>query len=226
MQIFFMNNCLALLILFQSTACYCQSVDKVMEQNRVYSSKSAKAEKYYHEGYADLQKNLFLKAIAQFRMAIDADSNFVDAYNDLGVCYTRISKPDSAVYYYRVSLRKYPKGSVATLDLAIVAYRQNNYEKAIDYYKLYINLKREDPEGYYGLLRSYIGLKMFDQAIENGKIAEKYYKKNNSAYIGDCYNYLCIAYFSKNNREMAKTYLELAQEAGVTVDQQIVDALK
>ncbi len=219
-------NLVAIIFVFKTTACFCQTGDKVLEYERVAHSKSIKAEEYYHAAHNDFDKEAYQSAIEKYKIAIALDSDYIDAFDNLGLAYRKMNKLDSAEYCYFASLRKYPQGYVPVMNLAIVEERRGNPQKAADYYKKLVTLRDDDPEGYYGLLRMYVTLKMYSEALDNGNTAEKYYKKNNSPYIGDCYYYLCFTHYNLNNIEMARKYMNLAQNAGVTVDKNMVEALK
>lgn len=187
---------------------------------------SAKAKSYYNEAHDAMEKHDFRSSIQLLKLAIGEDSEYIDAYDNLGLSYRQLDMLDSAEYYYLLSVRKYPKGTVARRNLAVVEEKKGHFDKAERYYKEVISIDSKDPEGYYGLMRIYFGQNKFDAALENGKKAEQYYAERNDPYIGDCYIMLCVTHIMMNNIDVAKQYLKKAQNKGVQVPSQILDALK
>ncbi len=213
------------MIILNAPVCFCQN-GRIIGNELYAPTKSEKARGYYNAGHRYIEEKNFGKAIENFRLSITADTNYIDAYDNMGIAFRQLNMLDSAEHCYLVSRRKYPKGTVAIRNLAIVEDLRGNYKKAYDYYKQALAIDNKDPEAYYGLSRECLYLKQYPEALENGNMVEKLYKQMNSPYMGDCYYNLCIIHLIMNNKALSKSYMELAQKAGVKIDQAISDALK
>ncbi len=195
--------------------------------NEVYvPTKSAAARSYYNTAHAAIEKRDFKKAAQYLRQAIAEDPGYIDAYDNLGLTYRQMDMLDSAEYYYLLSVKKYPKGTVAKRNLAVVEEKRGHLDKAERYLKESLEVDSKDPEAYYGLMRVYFAQKKFDAALESGKKAEQYYTERNDPYIGDCYSMLCIVYIFMNDKEKARQYVTLAKSKGIEMPQPVLDALK
>lgn len=199
---------------------------KIIENDLYKPTKSAEAKAYYNNGHDNLEAGDYPKAVANFKLAIAADPNYIDAYDNLGLVFRQMDLLDSAERYYLISHKKYPKGAVALRNLAVVQEYRGDYEKAIEYYKQAKAIDTKDPESYYGLSRMYFLLKKYKEALENGNATEKLYKQRNDPNIGDCYFILCMIHISMGNKPAAIKYRDLAHSVGFKVPQQLEDALK
>ena len=205
----------------------CLGQEKRVISNELYTpTESETARNYYNSGHDYFVQENFKKAVEYYKMAILEDPNYIDAYDNLGLSFRNLNLLDSAQKYYLISHSKYPKGAVAITNLAVVQEYKNNTEGAIIYYKKAIEIEPENPEGYYGLSRMYLNSNKYEDALKYGLIAEKYYKLNNSPYIGDCYYLLCLIYYYNNNKPLAQKYLALSKKAGIDVNKNIEKDLK
>jgi tetratricopeptide (TPR) repeat protein len=202
------------------------SSQTIIQREQYTGTKSDVARKYYSEGTSALDARQFKNAIAPLRAAVAEDHNYIDAYDNLGVAYRNLNQLDSAEYFYRESIRRYPKGVVALVNLGKVSERRGNFTQALEYYKQAVAIKPDDAESYFSLMRGYSLLKKFPEALENGYKAEQYYKKANSPYIGDCYLLMCVINIQTNKMEEARKYRDLAKATGKTLPPALADALK
>lgn len=204
----------------------CLSQNRLIS-NEIYTpTESETARKYYNIGHDYFIQGNFKKAVELYKQAIVEDPNYIDAYDNLGLSFRNLNLLDSAQKYYLISHSKYPVGTVAITNLAVVQEYKKNTEGAIIYYKKAVEIEPENPEGYYGLARMYLQIDKYDEALKNGLIAEKYYKQNNSPYIGDSYYVLCLIYYYNNNKPLAQKYLALSKKAGINVNKNIENDLK
>jgi tetratricopeptide (TPR) repeat protein len=217
-----------LFLLFLSTSLFSKSqVQTTLIQDVVYTpTKSSDAKFNYNKAHDYFDKNDYESAIKYYKLAILIDSNFIDAYDNLGLSYRRCNKLDSAELYYLLSSKKYPKGEASVMNLGVVEHFRKNYTKAIYYYDKLIVINPKNPEAYYGLSKIYCDKGDYKLAYKNGIFAEKFYSELNSPYIGDCYYQLCIVCINRNDKKNAKKYLRLAKSQGVEIDNQIENILK
>ena len=166
---------------------------------------------YYNKGVEIIFDDVN-KAVDYFIMAINYDSKFVQAYDNLGKAYRMLKKYDLAIKSYELSLKVFPKGTSAHQNLAIVYSELGNYSKAIDEYNIVIKMLPSDPEGYYGLANTYLGISEFNKALPIALKALKLYEKNPPNYIGDSYAQITLIYYYLREMSMAKKYMEISKE--------------
>ena len=200
------------------------SIVSLSQENRLLEnilykpSESEKAIKYYNEAHYYFEEKNFEKAVILYKLAIIEDPDYIDAYDNLGIAYRYLNLLDSAESYYLLSHRKYPKGTVAIINLAVVQNLKGNSEGAIVYYEQSIELEPENPEGYYGLSRMQLILENYGEAFKNGQIAVNYYKQINSPYIVDGYYLLYLICYNNKDIQLAQKYLDLSKAAGIALD--------
>lgn len=219
-------KCIALIVIVFTNISIGYSQGRILTSDTTKMRVSDKANKYYNEGYEYFEKKEFKKAITFYKLAINEDAGFIDAYDNLGLSFRQLNQLDSAEYYYQISVSKNPNGYNANQNLAVVEELRNNYDKAIGYYKKLIELEAENPEGYYGLARMQYASGKLTDAFKNGQLAEKYYKQIKSPYIGDCYYILCIICYTNKDIPMAKKYLALCKQERVEIDKMLEKALQ
>ena len=84
----------------------------------------------YNDGTNAIESRNYKLAIQKFRKVILLDPNFTDCYDNLAVCYRRIEKLDSAIYYYKISLKIFPKNRLALNNLGLTYLEKNQFKEA------------------------------------------------------------------------------------------------
>jgi len=210
-----------LFYLMSASVSFGQIDPKVVETGLYKSTTSDKAKKFYNLAEVNFQNRNYEKAIEQYKLAILEDSNYIEAYDNLGLAFRKTNALDSAEFYYLLSHKKYPKGGTALQNLAIVEQIRGNVPKAIGYYEQLIEIDPKDPEGYYGISILQVNSGKLEDGLKNAHLAEQYYKEVNSPYIGDCYYLLFSIYYHIKDKPSAKKYLDLSKKAGVKIDPKI-----
>lgn len=205
---------------------FAQVASRIVEGDIYTATRSEAAALLYNDAIHNFEIKNFKEAISLNKQAILIDTTFIDAYDNLGLCYRQINKLDSASYYYNISRIKYPKGVISIMNLALIEQIKGDNKKAINYYDQMIIIEPENPEGYYGASGIKFQLGEDEEAIKYGLLAEKYYKNIESPYIGDCYKLLCVLYINTNNMPLAKKYHNLAKKAGIKIEKEIEERLK
>ena len=172
---------------------------------------------YYNKGVKIIFDDVN-KAVDYFIMAINYDSKFVQAYDNLGKAYRMLKKYDLAIKSYELSLKIFPNGTSAHQNLAIVYNELGDFSKAIDKYNIVIKMLPLDPEGYYGLANTYLGVSEFNKALPIALKALKLYEKNPPNYIGDSYAQITLIYYYLGKLSMAKKYMEISKEKFILND--------
>jgi len=212
--------------LFSTALGYTQEQGKVITTKVVSPTKSDKAREYYNKASDYFDQNNFKKAVELNKLAIAADTNYIDAYDNLGLAYRKLNLLDSAEYYYKYSFEKNPTNTTPLQNLAVIAELRNNFQQAKLLYLMITSMEPENPEGFFGMARMHLTLGENEEALKSGQMAEKLYEKINSPYIGDCYYILCITHLQLKNMDLAKKYLTLTKKAGLSIDPNIEKALK
>jgi len=108
------------------------------------------------------------KAEEQFKMAVDIDKNYSEAYNFL--CYLNYSREryDAALMYCNKALENvlYATPELAYYNMGKVYFSQRQFDKAVESYK---NALLRNPlffQGYYALALAYDANKMYGPAAE------------------------------------------------------------
>ena len=115
---------------------------------------------------------------------------------------------DEAISWYKKSVEIYPENPVAHQNLAVAYQYQGKIDEAISEYQILIEIDPNNPEGYYGLGNVYLNSNRPDEAISNFEKAEELYEKASSPYLNDAKFSLGLAYFTKEEYVIAKSYFE------------------
>ena len=151
--------------------------------------------------------------------AIKIEPKFVQAIDNLGKVYRILEKYDLAEKYYKKSIEIFPNGSTAHQNLAVVYDRQGRYNEEVEEYKKVIKINSQDPEGYFGLAKTYLyRTNEIDLALKNALKALELYKKNPPNYIGDGYQLVGLIYYYSGDETNAKKYIQIAKEKHIEND--------
>ena len=107
------------------------------------------AQKYFTSGQELMINHRYLDAVEQFRLAIDEDSEFVDAYKNLAAAYTKMA--ESEAEYYEDALETYEDLEIIVDDdvaikknKAFILAKLDELQDAIDTYDEIIELAPDD----------------------------------------------------------------------------------
>lgn len=158
-------------------------------------------------------------AAEYYLKAIKIEPKFVQAIDNLGKVYRILEKYDLAEKYYKKSIEIFPNGSTAHQNLAVVYDRQGRYNEEVEEYKKVIKINSQDPEGYFGLAKTYLyRTNEIDLALKNALKALELYKKNPPNYIGDGYQLVGLIYYYSGDETNAKKYIQIAKEKHIEND--------
>ena len=104
--------------------------------------------------------------IANYRKALQIDSNYVDAWNNLGVAYFYYSNLDSAVICLRKALDKNPDYPPAHNNVAYILDILGEHDKAIAHYQKAIQLRPNYVIALSNLVDTYVHKQDYDSARE------------------------------------------------------------
>ncbi|HAO45682.1 MAG TPA: hypothetical protein DCQ97_02070 [Chitinophagaceae bacterium] len=186
----------------------CDSLRLLMTSNEEKETEASysndpEAIKQYNDGIKLLNKGDYAGALPYFKKAVEADSRFAYAWDNVGICSRRTGDLDNALKAYNKSLELSPGGKTPLQNIPVVYEMKKEYAKAIEAYKNFLNYFPHDAEAYYGMGR--IGI-LYTDDMENGvdNMCKAYnlYVKNNSPYRSDAQSNLAYAY--KKMKEQGK----------------------
>jgi len=227
-----------LIICFSVTSLYS---DKTPERNLKFMStpdgandeitgyngtENPEALRHYNSALDAFRANKPEEAVSFYKMAIQEDPRFVEAYDNLGRVYRGMNMPDSAIYYYDKSLELFPKGEFANQNKAIVYFYEEDYDKAIEQYEHMIDILPESPEGYYGLAQVYLQTLDLEDAITSIDKAIELYIKKESPILSDGYVTKALIYARMEDIQNVKKNLILAKENGAVLNENMLSLIE
>jgi tetratricopeptide (TPR) repeat protein len=219
----------ALILLITGTA-KAQKVDSngmrmLKEVQQYTSSTNDDARKFYELGYRNVEKGDLKNGIKYYKKAIGLDSGFVDAYDNCGIAYRHLDMLDSAVWCYTRSIKKYPKGKLSHMNLAVAYSLQKKYDEALSEYDILQTIDPNDPESYYGKAHIYLLANNPDKALPEAEKSLKLYQKYSPDLVGDAEAQIGLCYYFKGDKKNAKKYITKAKQDKGIVPQRVADDL-
>lgn len=111
------------------------------------STQDKKATKYYQEAAAMMKRVQYPESIEPLKRALERDQNFIEAWQALGLCYSKINEVEEAIRCYEKPIeidktsRRVPRSYFALADLYFIT---ENYQKALDNANLYKEVRQND----------------------------------------------------------------------------------
>ncbi len=213
---------ITIISVFYSATLFAQDISApakfILGDDSMYQgSKNYKAVEFYNKAVIEQGKDSIENAIEFYKKALEIDSNYVLALDNIGICYRRLGKADLAIDSYQKSIAIFPKGTFAHVNLALIYSLQEKTDLAIIEYEKVVKLNPSEPEGYFGLAMMYFNNKDADNAILNAKECVRLYKASESGMEGDGEYLLAQSYYLKEEDEKAKYWFKRAKENGVDV---------
>ncbi len=163
-----------------------RAVSSENKENEYSTSKNPEALKQFDAGVDIMNKNNYAEALPYFKKAVEIDSMFVFAWDNVGLCYRKTNDLDKALEAYSKSLSIDPKGHVPLQNIAIVYEYKKDYDKEIDAYQKLLAIYPDDPEVFYGIGNVYAFYKKdLEKGLDNFCKAYNLYIKLNSPYRVD-----------------------------------------
>lgn len=181
-------------------------------------SDKEKAREYYDMGIRATEQNNIEKAIKYYKTAVESDSKFAFAWDNLGYSYRKINEFDKAVECYKKSLALDPKGKMPLMNIAVALQLSNKNDEAKKYYRIYKDYYKDDPESYYGIGRIFFFEKNYEPALENMIKAYGLYKKMNSPYYTDAEKHIAFIYNEYKKKGKLEEFTKLAEKFGLKIN--------
>ena len=187
---------------------------------------SVRAGTLYNKATQLLEAKKYNEAITLYEQALIADSNYVNALDNLGLVFYELQKLDSAEYYFGVSLRKNPNGLAALQNMGLILESKNEPEKALEYYQKISRISPDNGQGFYNQARVYGTAGMLDKALPLALQSETLFQKAKNPDLAIAHDLLLKIYYGMHNIPKAKEYLALCKKDKLEIDPDIEKALK
>jgi tetratricopeptide (TPR) repeat protein len=176
---------------------------------------------YYQMGEVYNQMGEHDQALSEYRKALQIEPNLVEAYYGLATCYNKMGLVDDEISAYQSVLALKPDMFAALVNLGNAYFEQDNYIQAIEQYKKAVVVQPGEAMLYYNLGAAYSNNKNYEQAITEYLKAIQIDPK-----IGDAHYGLAIGYYQLKKYESAWKHIRIAQDMGVEVRGDQLDAIK
>ncbi|MCS3532024.1 tetratricopeptide repeat protein [Chryseobacterium sp. JUb7] len=185
----------------------CPSIKNLVnaaESKEEHMTGNKEARDFYDKAIAATEKEDWKEAIKNYKSALEKDSKFVYAWDNLGICYRRVGEYDNAISAYKKSLEIDPKGKMPLQNLAITYSYKKEYQKAIDSYLSFDKIHPGDAEVYYGIGQIYYEyLKDYEKSLDYMSKAYNIYTDQKSPYRSDAET--IINYIYRKMKDDGKT---------------------
>jgi len=172
-----------------------------VDDYKISDYKSYKWDFFINSGYKQIENEDYVKAIENFKKAIDKGCVYPKIFNDTLICFIKIDKFDDGISFVE---KYWDKNSLATAYkiLALAYFNVQNLEKSAQYYDK-TDLK---DEGFYKIADSLLNSNKIDESI-------KYYEKTFKVKSG----YIKVAdYYLKNSKiDLALNFYEKSDDAKI-----------
>jgi len=205
-----------------------ESLEKTSNKDKLLEREALK---YFRKGVSFSLSKEYLKAIVEYKVAVELKYDFHEAYYNWGTALlelTQIKEDKESEDLFKESFEKYKKAiefkhdkheaynnwGIALSNLAEIKEgkeSENLFKKAIDKYKKSIEFKHDKHEAYYNWGTVLSGLAKIKEGRESEVLFEQSFEKLEKAleYGGQSYNLSCN-YALKGNKENALKYLEIS----------------
>jgi len=161
------------------------------------------------------------QAIANYKKALQINRNLVEAHYGLALCYSKLGLIDDEIWQYRRVLMIQPDMLAALVNLGNAYFGQEKFDLALEQYKKAARIEPNNPMVHYNLGAAYSKNKDYENSVASYARAVKLDPK-----LGDAHYGLAFGYYQLNKFELAWKHIKTAQQLGVEVTQDQLDAIK
>ncbi len=123
------------------------------------------ADKLHTEGLMLFDQGKYRDALEVWFHEIILDPMRPRPYNNIGITYRKLGKPDIAISYHKKAISVDPSFGHSYYSLGLIYYDKQDYKAALDMFLKAIRNKYADADVYYGMGQSYKNLKEYDEAL-------------------------------------------------------------
>lgn len=185
-------------------------------------SKNTKAMALYNLGSRLLyQGDDYAKAATFLEEAVRLDSTFVEAIDNLAVCYRRLGKYEESIKCSEDSIRAFPNGEIAHCNLALTYSLINQQKKALYEYKKVKDINPTNAEAFYGSAVICYEQNDLTRALLNAAEAERLYRKTSNNLLGDAEELMGRIYLKMGYTESAREWSSRALRHKPDIDKEL-----
>ena len=169
------------------------------------NSNQLTAEDWFQKGYNANEIGEYDNAILYWQKAIEINSDFVEAYCNMGVAYIYKGNYDKAIECFQKAIALDPNNPTVYDNMGVAYYDKENYNIALNFHQKAISIDPNYAGAYLNLGLAYYKKKNYDKAIN-------FYQKAISLKpnYADAYNNMGITYIDKGNFDKAIECLQKA----------------
>ncbi|MEW6068330.1 MAG: tetratricopeptide repeat protein [Nitrospirota bacterium] len=123
------------------------------------------ADKLHTEGLMLFDEGKYNDAIEVWFREIIFDPMRPKPYNNIGIAYRKLGKPDIAILYHRKAISIDPSFGHSYYSLGLIHYDEQDYKTALDMFLKAIQNKYDSADVYYSIGQSYKNLKEYNKAF-------------------------------------------------------------
>ncbi len=172
----------------------------------------SKARMHYNKGLEEAEKGNRETAIAEFKQAIVEHPSFKMAFNELGVQYLKLERPEEADQAFQNALKIDPDSFPALTNRGIAIIMMKRYGEAVPVLRRALKQNDQSAVGHYLLGQALANLGLFDEAEKELVVSLKLGKEQ----MKEAHRILAIIYSSRGAKKQAaqelQTYLKLAPD--------------
>lgn len=189
----------------------CAAIEKVTFSNdeeklNSYST-NEKAMEFYLKGIDFMEAKNYKKAVKFYEKAVDIDSKFVFAWDNLGRSYRLMHKYDKAIEAYKKSYAVDSLNPTSLMNMAVAYNYKKDFKNAEFWYRKLLEINPKDPEGHYGLALIFMNQKRIEESLQKAIDARALYIESGSPYTADAeklMRYLYNMFAEENKQELFK----------------------
>jgi Flp pilus assembly protein TadD len=172
----------------------------------------AKARTHYKKGIEEAAKGNREAAIEEFKQAIAEHPSFAMAFNELGVQYLKLQRPEEADQAFQDALKIDPDSFPALTNRGIAIIMMKRYGEAVPVLRKALKQNEQSAVCHYFLGQALANLGLFDEAEKELVLSLKLGKEQ----MKEAHRILAIIYSSRGAKKQAaqelETYLKLAPD--------------
>ena len=143
-------------------------------------------------------------AVEQFRLAVAEHPDFMLAYNEMGVQYTRLGELEKAADAFKAAAKIRPEAFDPQMNLGVVLYHRKLFDQAEPAIRAAVKLKEDSASAHYYLGMTLANLGRFDEAEKELLLGLKL----GGDQMNEGRRVLAIIYASRGERKKASDELE------------------
>ena len=131
----------------------------------IQKNKRSTAETEYSQGLAQLSRDDYSRALANFEKAVEIDPNYAEAWYQAGYCYGVLGRAADALRASRQAAKLRPEWAAAWINIGTSSFALSQYKDAVDAYRQAIKLDENNPDTQYSLGLTFNRLGRTDEEV-------------------------------------------------------------